>query len=69
MLLLHHSPLTLVFTIKYDLVFGLTQAINFRQKTEVQELALIVTSNYITLFSSHCKSMPRQRRNDVLATI
>jgi hypothetical protein len=57
MQLLHHASFSFVFTIKQDLVIGLTQMINFQQKTEVQELAHIIVSNYITLFSSHCKSV------------
>ena len=69
MQLLHHSPFTLVFTIKQDLAIGLTRTIHFQQKTEVQELVHITTSKYITLFSSHCKSVPRQRGNDVLGMI
>ena len=51
MLLLYHSSFTFVSTIKQDLINGLTQMINLQQKTEVQELAHIIISNYITLCS------------------
>jgi hypothetical protein len=65
---LRHFPFTFFFTIKQDLFIGLTQTIHFQQQTEVQELVHVITSNYITLLSSHCISVPRHRRNDILDT-
>ena len=59
MQMLHRSSFISVFTIKQDRAIGLTPMIHFQQKTEVQGLAHISTSNYITLSSSHRKSVPR----------
>lgn len=55
---------SLLFHYKTGLVIGMGQKFCFRQKTELQQLVHTKTSNYITLSSSRCKSVPCHRGND-----